>query len=81
MEGAPLLMNLDKVGGLDAGELALLRKIGARVSAHQADNLQLQAWYDAKVKVPNLGLALPERTGSRVRTVAGWPGMVVDALE
>lgn len=74
-------MNLDKVGGLDAGELALLRKIGARVSAHQADNLQLQAWYDAKVKVPNLGLALPERTGSRVRTVAGWPGMVVDALE
>ncbi len=36
-------MNLDKVGGLDAGELALLRKIGARVSAHQADNLQLQA--------------------------------------
>lgn len=68
------------VNGLTDGEVSVLEEIKRRVDARTQVNQKMQAWYDAKARVRNLGLSLPGRL-SHIYAVSGWPGMVVDALE
>lgn len=46
----------------------------------EASNGLMEAYYEGAQRVEQLGVAIPAQF-ARVRTVVGWPGLAVDALE
>ncbi|WP_455676483.1 phage portal protein [Pseudoscardovia suis] len=48
--------------------------------AHYQSNLLRSEYYDAREKVRNLGISIPDGLASRVGSVVGWPAKAVRAL-
>ena len=65
---------------LDDDEERILKEILNRISSHRGFNADRARWYEASRKIRSLGASSVRRL-SGVETVAGWPGLVVDALE
>lgn len=65
---------------LDEDEEATLKEIISRIKAHESFNRDRARWYEASRTIRSLGASSVRRLAG-VETVAGWPGLVVDALE
>ena len=65
---------------LDDDEERILKEILNRISSHRGFNADRARWYEASRTIRPLGASSVRRL-SGVETVAGWPGLVVDALE
>lgn len=59
----------------------ILDKCVSQLQARAAYNRERARWYDGKELIRSLGLSMPANLGDRIRTVLGWPALVVDALE
>lgn len=51
-----------------------------QLQAVQAHNTKVANYYDGKMRVKDLGIAIPPHLRT-IETVVGWPGTVVDVLE
>ncbi len=71
---------LPRLTVLSDDENALVRRLVAQLQAYQTANKLHGDYYDAKMRVRDLGIAIPPHLRT-VETVVGWPGTVVDVLE
>jgi len=65
---------------LSDDEERLAHRLLEKLESHQAKNQQLEAYYDAKQHVRDLGIAIPPHLRN-LEAAIGWPGTAVDALE
>lgn len=69
-----------RLSSLSDQEHATASRLMAKLQGHQRKNLLLEAYYDAKQHVRDLGIAIPPHLRN-LEAAIGWPGTVVDALE
>lgn len=68
------------LGRLSDEESAALSEVVTRIDSHRYYNDDRARWYEASRRIRALGASSVRRLDG-VETVAGWPGLVVDALE
>ena len=69
-----------RLSNLSDQEQATASRLLAKLETHQPKNLLLEAYYDAKQRVRDLGIAIPPHLRN-LEAAIGWPGTAVDALE
>ncbi|MEU2514319.1 phage portal protein [Streptomyces syringium] len=65
---------------MSASELETLARLSALVAQDEAEFATLDAYFTGLSRVANLGIAVPPAL-QRIRTVTGWPRIIVDALD
>ncbi|MFI1913472.1 phage portal protein [Nocardia sp. NPDC020380] len=68
-------------GKLTPEQEGSLRALFQKLDKHETGNSEKHAYYTGEVKVPSLGIAMPEHFDKRIGTVIGWPGTQIDVLE
>ena len=66
---------------LSADEQETVNRLQWRMSEAQPALTKREAYYDGEQPMRSLGIAIPPELQDRLRSAAGWPGIVVDTID
>lgn len=69
-----------EVDVLTQSELDLIQKLSEKIQFDRFRYELLNAYYEGTMRIASLGISIPPQL-ERLRTVIGWPGVVVDSVD
>lgn len=75
------MANLITVNGLSDAEQRQLDMLLGKLAKFETSNKTKEAYYEGEQRVAQLGISIPPRVLTAIKTVVGWSGTAVDVLE